>query len=143
MKAQQPALSRGGAPLVLRCPACSNHHCDLCPGAGSCSCMHNKQAILATARERYANAGDSGRLAHSLGQLIALEFQRSARQERIRRSAKYAVCLQCGVRFTQRNWGRPKLYCADTCQWRAAYVRKRARLAAAGLSPSGKPLVTG
>ncbi len=136
MPAGQPVpatLCRGGQPLQLRCPGCSRFRCDLCEG-GSCGCLHRKAAIIAQARQRYATSSSTGTLAESLGMLLALDLQRSARAERMRRRGPVtATCGWCGARFAARS--RRARWCSEAHRQAAYGQRVADRLALAGSGP--------
>lgn len=131
---------------MLRCPACASYRCDLCPGPADCACLHNRRAIMATARQRFETSNDTGLLRHSLGQLLALEWQRQARLERKRRRGPVAGwCQRCGARTIGQT--SRKTWCSPRCRQAAYRTRKAERLAAGGdpgresceVAPAGPP----
>jgi|RhiMetdeSRZDD1v2_1073273.scaffolds.fasta_scaffold122705_2 hypothetical protein len=123
-------VGRGG--LVLRCEKCSAVLHDQCRGrATGCRCSQCwTREMLRNARSAYTTPGVlSSAWYRALGDLLALESQRSARRRKIRTAApqfnSYCEAPRCGKPVMGSPYGRKRRYCSPSCKARAYRQRRQ------------------
>jgi hypothetical protein len=118
--------------MVVRCRACARvQHQDCAGRAAGCRCAQCWGRQMASqARAAYRTPGTTAAaLYRALGDMIALEAQRSIRGRKIRTAEPrlQGSCLACHQPVMGSVFGRKRKYCSPACKAVAYRRRRRAR----------------